>query len=202
MSPGKGRRGFLAGSLLLPSFEASPLILHGLLKRATGRFRPTPEALNAACHISPPLCQEGTFAIEEKRTLAYVCGVWRGRQDVNGRYRAGSFLSFFSRMLWNDQRGPHGRSVYRFFLALGVPLVFGASIGAAFRGRSGRGLGLVTLAFGLAGLLCGGLAFTICRDGYGLFAWVLLMAGGVACFGGGCWLRVGRGRIWGSLRGT
>ena len=33
-----------------------------------------------------------------------------------------------------------------FFLALGVPLVFGACIGAAFRGRFGRGLGLVTLA--------------------------------------------------------
>ena len=82
------------------------------------------------------------------------------------------------------------------FLALGVPLVFGACIGAAFRGRFGRGLGLVTLALGLAGLLCGGLAFTICRDGYGLFAWVLLMlmAGGVACFGGGCWLAARRKR--------
>ena len=32
----------------------------------------------------------------------------------------------------------------------------------------------------LAGLLCGGLAFTVCREGYGLLAWVLLMlmAGG------------------------
>lgn len=67
-----------------------------------------------------------------------------------------------------------------FFLALGVPLVFGACIGAAFRGRFGRGLGLVTLALGLAGLLYGALTFTTYRDGYGLFAWVLqiLMAGG------------------------
>ena len=66
-----------------------------------------------------------------------------------------------------------------FFLALGVPLVFGACIGAAFRGRFGRGLGLVTLALGLAGLLYGALTFTTYRDGYGLFAWVLqiLMAG-------------------------
>lgn len=48
----------------------------------------------------------------------------------------------------------------------------------------------------LAGLLCGGLAFTTCREGYGLFAWVLLMlvAGGVACFGGGCWLAARRER--------
>ena len=38
-----------------------------------------------------------------------------------------------------------------FFLALGVPLVFGASIGTAFRGRSGRRFGVVTLALGLAG---------------------------------------------------
>ena len=89
-------------------------------------------------------------------------------------------------MFWNDRRGAHGRSVYRFFLALGVPLVFGACIGAAFRGRFGRGLGLVTLALGLAGLLYGALTFTTYRDGYGLFAWVLqiLMAGGVFCFGG------------------
>ena len=56
-----------------------------------------------------------------------------------------------------------------FFLALGVPLVFGACIGAAFRGRFGRGLGLVTLALGLAGLLYGALTFTTYRDGYGLF---------------------------------
>ena len=61
-----------------------------------------------------------------------------------------------------------------FFLALGVPLVFGACIGAAFRGRFGRGLGLVTLALGLAGLLYGALTFTTYRDGYGLFAWVAL----------------------------
>ena len=54
-----------------------------------------------------------------------------------------------------------------FFLALGVPLVFGACIGAAFRGRFGRGLGLVTLALGLAGLLYGALTFTTYRDGYG-----------------------------------
>lgn len=52
-----------------------------------------------------------------------------------------------------------------FFLALGVPLVFGACIGAAFRGRFGRGLGLVTLALGLAGLLYGALTFTTYRDG-------------------------------------
>lgn len=88
-----------------------------------------------------------------------------------------------------------------FFLALGVPLVFGASIGTAFRGRSGRRFGVVTLALGLAGLLCGGLAFTICRDGYGLFAWVLLMlmAGGVACFGGCCWLAARRKRQSGEV---
>ena len=81
-----------------------------------------------------------------------------------------------------------------FFLALGVPLVFGACIGAAFRGRFGRGLGLVTLALGLAGLLYGALTFTTYRDGYGLFAWVLqiLMAGGVFCFGGACWLAARR----------
>lgn len=100
-------------------------------------------------------------------------------------------------MFWNDQRGAHGRSVYRFFfLALGVPLVFGACIGAAFRGRFGRGLGLVTLALGLAGLLYGALTFTTYRDGYGLFAWVLqiLMAGGVFCFGGACWLAARRKR--------
>ena len=79
-----------------------------------------------------------------------------------------------------------------FFLALGVPLVFGACIGAAFRGR----LGLVTLALGLAGLLYGALTFTTYRDGYGLFAWVLqiLMAGGVFCFGGACWLAARRKR--------
>ena len=72
-----------------------------------------------------------------------------------------------------------------FFLALGVPLVFGACIGAAFRGRFGRGLGLVTLALGLAGLLYGALTFTTYRDGYGLFAWVLqiLMAGCVLAGG-------------------
>ena len=91
-----------------------------------------------------------------------------------------------------------------FFLALGVPLVFGACIGAAFRGRFGRGLGLVTLALGLAGLLYGALTFTTYRDGYGLFAWVLqiLMAGGVVCFGGACWRRAGRGREWKKRRGT
>ena len=93
-----------------------------------------------------------------------------------------------------------------FFLALGVPLVFGACIGAAFRGRFGRGLGLVTLALGLAGLLYGALTFTTYRDGYGLFAWVLqiLMAGGGFCFcgaggtavpeGGSCWLAALRKR--------
>ena len=72
-----------------------------------------------------------------------------------------------------------------FFLALGVPLVFGACIGAAFRGRFGRGLGLY-----------GALTFTTYRDGYGLFAWVLqiLMAGGVFCFGGACWLAARRKR--------
>lgn len=115
---------------------------------------------------------------------------------MNGRYRTASFLSFFPRMFWNDRRGAHGRSVYRFFLALGVPLVFGACIGAAFRGRFGRGLGLVTLALGLAGLLYGALTFTTYRDGYGLFAWVLqiLMAGGVFCFGGACWLAARRKR--------
>ena len=41
------------------------------------------------------------------------------------------------------------------FLALGVPLVFVASIGTAFRGRSGRRFGVVTLALGLAGLVVG-----------------------------------------------
>ncbi|WP_308774002.1 hypothetical protein [uncultured Bilophila sp.] len=83
-----------------------------------------------------------------------------------------------------------------FFLALGVPLAFGACIGAAFRGRFGRGLGLVALALGLAGLLYGALTFITYRDGYGLFAWVLqmLMAGGVFCFGGACWLAARRKR--------
>ena len=40
----------------------------------------------------------------------------------------------------------------------------------------------------LAGLLCGGLAFTVCREGYGLLAWVLLMlmAGGLFRRRGGC----------------
>ncbi len=39
----------------------------------------------------------------------------------------------------------------------------------------------------LAGLLCGGLAFTVCREGYGLLAWVLLMlmAGGAVSEAGG-----------------
>ena len=93
-----------------------------------------------------------------------------------------------------------------FFLALGVPLVFGACIGAAFRGRFGRGLGLVTLALGLAGLLYGALTFTTYRDGYGLFAWVLqiLMAGGVFLFLAvrAGWRRAGRGREWKKRRGT
>jgi len=40
------------------------------------------------------------------------------------------------------------------------------------------------------------LTFTTYRDGYGLFAWVLqiLMAGGVFCFGGACWLAARRKR--------
>ena len=63
-----------------------------------------------------------------------------------------------------------------FFLALGVPLVFGACIGAAFRGRFGRGLGLVTLALGLAGLLYGALTFTTYRGRF-LF-WRCVLAGG------------------------
>ena len=81
-----------------------------------------------------------------------------------------------------------------FFLTLGLPLVFGACIGTAYGGRAGRGLGLGALGLGLAGLLCGALAFVACRDGYGVFAWVLLMllAGGVACFGGACWLAARR----------
>lgn len=48
---------------------------------------------------------------------------------------------------------------------LGVHL-FSGPVGAAFRGRFGRGLGLVTLALGLAGLLYGALTTTY-RDGYG-----------------------------------
>ena len=83
------------------------------------------------------------------------------------------------------------RSASLFFLALGLPLGLVICIGAAFGGRFGKRLGLVVLAFGLAGLPCGALSFTACRDGYGLFAWVLLMpaAGGVTCFGGasGSW---------------
>lgn len=52
------------------------------------------------------------------------------------------------------------------------------------------------LRSGLAGLLYGALTFTTYRDGYGLFAWVLqiLMAGGVFCFGGACWLAARRKR--------
>ena len=61
-----------------------------------------------------------------------------------------------------------------FFLALGVPLVFGACIGAAFRGRFGRGLGLVTLARLWAVRL--GAADT---DGRGRFLfWRCVLAGG------------------------
>ena len=196
MSPGKGGRG-------IPCRESAPPFLQGFsvhpvrtLKRATGRFRPTAESLKAAYRTSPQLCQERTFAIRKENLGICAGALGVGRQDVNGRYRTGSFLSFFPRMFWNDQRGAHGRSVYRFFLALGVPLVFGACIGAAFRGRFGRGLGLVTLALGLAGLLYGALTFTTYRDGYGLFAWVLqiLMAGGVFCFGGACWLAARRKR--------
>ncbi len=53
----------------------------------------------------------------------------------------------------------------------------------------------------LAGLLCGGLAFTVCREGYGLLAWVLLMlmAGGTVSEGGR--LRAERGGVGRSLRG-
>ena len=54
----------------------------------------------------------------------------------------------------------------------------------------------------LAGLLCGGLAFTLCREGYGLLAWVLLilMAGGLFRRRG--WLRAERGGVGKSFRGT
>lgn len=83
-----------------------------------------------------------------------------------------------------------------FFLPWACRLFSEPVSGAAFRGRFGRGLGLVTLALGLAGLLYGALTFTTYRDGYGLFAWVLqiLMAGGVFCFGGACWLAARRKR--------
>ena len=55
----------------------------------------------------------------------------------------------------------------------------------------------------LAGLLCGGLAFTVCREGYGLLAWVLLMlmAGGLFLRKEGRKLRAERGGVGRSLRG-
>lgn len=123
--------------------------------------------------------------------MVYVRGrlAW-GAKDVNGRYRTGSFLSFFPRMFWNDRRGAHGRSVYRFFSCPGRAACFRSLYRRRIQRTFRRGLGLVTLALGLAGLLYGALTFTTYRDGYGLFAWVLqiLMAGGVFCFGGACWL--------------
>lgn len=115
MNPGKGRRG-------IPCRESVPPFLQGFsvhpvrtLKRATGRFRPTAESLKAAYRTSPQLCQERTFAIRKENLGICAGALGVGRQDVNGRYRTGSFLSFFPRMFWNDQRGAHGRSVYRFF---------------------------------------------------------------------------------------
>lgn len=124
-------------------------------------------------------------------------GAWRGAPRCEREIpdRKLSFL-FSSNVLERPERCAWTVSLSFFFLALGVPLVFGACIGAAFRGRFGRGLGLVTLALGLAGLLYGALTFTTYRDGYGLFAWVLqiLMAGGVFCFGGACWLAARRKR--------
>ena len=78
VSPGKGRRG-------IPCRESVPPFLQGFsvhpvrtLKRATGRFRPTNESLKAAYRTSPQLCQERTFAIEEREPW-YMCGgAWRG----------------------------------------------------------------------------------------------------------------------------
>ena len=82
------------------------------------------------------------------------------------------------------------------FLALIVPLASGVCVGVAFPGTFGRGLGLAALGLGLAGLIYGALTFMSYRDGYGLFGWVLLMlmAGGVFCFGGACWLAARRKR--------
>lgn len=74
-------------------------------------------------------------------------------------------------------------------IALGAPIVLGMAAGAAFRGRFGRSLGLVALGLGLAGLAYNAMSYAqFSHDG--LFAWVilLLMAGGVTCFGGACWL--------------
>lgn len=74
-------------------------------------------------------------------------------------------------------------------ITLGVPIILGIAAGAAFRGRFGRGLGLVAFSLGLAGLAYNALSYVQFRHD-GLFAWVilLLMAGGVTCFGGACWL--------------
>ena len=124
-------------------------------------------------------------------------GAWRGAPRCEGEIpdRKLSFL-FSSNVLERPERCAWTVSL-SFFSCLGVPLVFGACIGAAFRGRFGRGLGLVTLALGLAGLLYGALTFTTYRDGYGLFAWVLqiLMAWGrFSAFGGACWLAARRKR--------
>ena len=74
-------------------------------------------------------------------------------------------------------------------ITLGAPIILGIAAGAAFRGRFGRGLGLVALGLGLAGLAYNALAYA--QDSHdGLFAWVLLllMAGCVTSFGGACWL--------------
>ena len=124
VNPGKGGRG-------IPCRESAPPFLQGFsvhpvrtLKRATGRFRPTAESLKAAYRTSPQLCQERTFAIRKENLGICAGALGVGRQDVNGRYRTGSFLSFFPRMFWNDQRGAHGRSVYRFFSCPGRAACF------------------------------------------------------------------------------
>ena len=96
------------------------------------------------------------------------------------------FFFFFPRMLWSDQRDTHGRPGHRFFLALrGRLLSEPPSMPYSEDVPAGK-IGELHFCDRLAGLLCGGLAFTVCREGYGLLAWVLLMLmAGVGCFGGG-----------------
>lgn len=115
-------------------------------------------------------------------------------RSLNGRRRAEALLPLGPVTFLSGRRGAYGRSVYRFFPYLGPASRLRSLYRHRIRGTCRRGLGLGALGLGLAGLLCGALAFVACRDGYGLFAWALLMllAGGVACFGGACWLAARR----------
>lgn len=81
------------------------------------------------------------------------------------------------------------------FPRTGVPLVFGALSVPHSEDVPAGDLGSSLLRSGCWSALRR-FAFTICRDGYGLFARaMMLMAGGAACFEAAAgWLRVGRGR--------